>query len=111
PIGGSYGGKGGSCGGNGRRGGSMAGRGGRSSRESKNAYGEVGGVKKTSSTGSKFMVRGDECLEGCVGTGGGEVNRGSEDFGVSKSLLGEILDVVIGESGGETFGDDEGTVW
>ncbi|GJX11739.1 hypothetical protein Tco_0201598 [Tanacetum coccineum] len=72
-------------------------------------YGEVGGVKKMSSTGSKFMVRGDECLEGCVGTGGGEVNRGREDFGVSKSLLGEIPGVVIGESGGETFGDDEGT--
>ncbi|GJZ28254.1 hypothetical protein Tco_0572901 [Tanacetum coccineum] len=41
----------------------------------------------------------------------GEVNRGSDDFGVSKSLLGEIPGVVIGESGGETFGDDEGAVW
>ncbi|GKA51301.1 hypothetical protein Tco_0744497 [Tanacetum coccineum] len=41
--------------------------------ESKNACGEVGGVEKMSSTGSKFMVKGDECLEGCVGAGGGDV--------------------------------------
>ncbi|GJZ20583.1 hypothetical protein Tco_0557173 [Tanacetum coccineum] len=111
PIGGSCGGKDGSYGGNGGRGGSMAGRGGRSSRESKNAYGEVRGVEKMSSTGSKFMVRGEECLESCVGAGRVEVNRGGDDFGVSKSLLGEILGVVIGESGGETFRDDGGAVW
>nr|GEZ47439.1 hypothetical protein [Tanacetum cinerariifolium] len=85
--------------------------GGRSSRKSKNACGEVGGVKKTSSTGSKFMVIGDECLEGCVGAREGEVNRGGEDFGVNKSFLGEILGVVISESGEETFGDDGGAVW
>ncbi|GJT15264.1 hypothetical protein Tco_0873970 [Tanacetum coccineum] len=77
--------------------------GGRSSRESKNTYREVGVVKKMSSTRSKFMVKGEECLEGCVGAGGGEVNGGGDDFGVSKSLLSEILGVVIGESGGETF--------
>ncbi|GJW84746.1 hypothetical protein Tco_0157891, partial [Tanacetum coccineum] len=41
------------------------------------------------------MVRGDECLEGCVGAGRGEVNGGREDFEVSKSLLGEIPGVVI----------------
>ncbi|GKD71049.1 hypothetical protein Tco_1325139 [Tanacetum coccineum] len=41
----------------------------------------------------------------------GEVNGGGDDFGVSKSLLGEISDVAIGESGGETFGDDGGAVW
>ncbi|GJS00958.1 putative RNA-directed DNA polymerase [Tanacetum coccineum] len=40
----------------------------------------------------------------------GEVNGGGDDFGVSKSLLGEISDVAIGESGGETFGDDGGAV-
>ncbi|GJW64210.1 hypothetical protein Tco_0116094 [Tanacetum coccineum] len=107
--------------------------GGRSSRESKNACGEVGGVEKMSSTGSKFMVRGrfgfgfsqkptqtesctplvrgEECLEGYVGAGGSEVNGGGDDFGVSKSLVGEIPRVVIGESGGEIFGDDEGVVW
>ncbi|GKE65437.1 hypothetical protein Tco_1519598, partial [Tanacetum coccineum] len=84
---------------------------GRSSKKSKSAYGEVGGVEKISSTGSKFMVRCEECLEGCVGASIGEVNRGGDDFGVSKSLLGEIPEVEIGDSGGETFGDDEGAVW
>ncbi|GJW26730.1 hypothetical protein Tco_0040541 [Tanacetum coccineum] len=126
---------GGSCGGKGGRRDSMAGRGGgwfakpsidsnegrggggfvvlggKSSRESKNACGEVGGVEKMSSTGCKFMVRGEECLKGCVGADGGEVNGGGEEFGVSKSFLGEILGVVIGESGGETFRDDGGAVW
>nr|GFB60399.1 hypothetical protein [Tanacetum cinerariifolium] len=85
--------------------------GGRSSRESKRVCEEVGGVEKISSTGSKLMVRGDDCLEGCVGASGGEVSRGGDDFGVSKSLLGEILEVVIGESSEETFGDDEGAIW
>ncbi|GKD93043.1 hypothetical protein Tco_1372880, partial [Tanacetum coccineum] len=56
------------------------------------------------------MVRGEECLEGCVGAGGGEVSGVGDDFGVSTSLLGEIPRVVIGESGGETFGDDGGAV-
>ncbi|GJZ63414.1 hypothetical protein Tco_0619835 [Tanacetum coccineum] len=79
--------------------------------EVENVCGEVGGVEKMSSTGSKFMVRGEECLEGCVGAGGGEVNRSRDDFRVSKSLLGEILGVVIGESGGNIFGDDGGAVW
>ncbi|GKE19764.1 hypothetical protein Tco_1431276, partial [Tanacetum coccineum] len=85
--------------------------GGRSSRESKSTCGEVGGVEKMSSTGSTLMVRGKECLEGCVGAGGGEVNGGEDDFGVSKSLIGDIPGVVIGESDGETFGDDGGAVW
>ncbi|GJW96983.1 hypothetical protein Tco_0178791 [Tanacetum coccineum] len=75
---------------------------GRSSRESKSTCREVGGVKKIISTGSKFLVRGEECLEGCVSASGGEVNRGGDYFGVSKSLLSEIPKVVIGESGGET---------
>ncbi|GJS19354.1 hypothetical protein Tco_0447986 [Tanacetum coccineum] len=107
----SYGGKGGSCGSNGGRGGSMAGRcGGRTSRESKNACGEVGGVKKISSMGSKFMIKGEECLEGCVCASGKEVKGGGDDFRVSKSLLGEIPGVVIGKSSGETFGDNRGAV-
>ncbi|GKB87617.1 zinc knuckle CX2CX4HX4C containing protein [Tanacetum coccineum] len=38
--------------------------GGRSLRESKRAWGEVGGVEKTSSTGSKFMAKSEECLDG-----------------------------------------------
>ncbi|GJW05917.1 hypothetical protein Tco_1568340 [Tanacetum coccineum] len=84
---------------------------GRYSRESKSACGEVGGVDKMSSTGSKLMVRGEQCLEACVGAGGGEVNGGGDDFRVSKSLLGDILGVVIGESDGETFRDDGGGVW
>nr|GEV05719.1 transposase, MuDR [Tanacetum cinerariifolium] len=83
---------------------------GRSSKESKNAYGEIGGVEKMSSTGSKFMFKGQECLEGCFGARGGEVNEGGNDFGVRKSLLGEIPKVVIGESGREVFGDDGGAV-
>ncbi|GJX09367.1 hypothetical protein Tco_0199226 [Tanacetum coccineum] len=83
----------------------------RSSRESKNVCGEVGGVEKISSTGSKFMVRGEECLEGCVGASEGKVNEGRDDFGVSKSLIGEIPRVVIGESGGEVFRDNGGAIW
>nr|GEW92721.1 hypothetical protein [Tanacetum cinerariifolium] len=61
-----------------------------------------------SSTRFKFMVRGKECLDGYVGASGGEVNEGGDDFGVSKSLLGEIPRVVIGESGGEKFRDECG---
>ncbi|GJZ32505.1 hypothetical protein Tco_0577941 [Tanacetum coccineum] len=47
---------------------------------------------------------------GGVGAGGGEVKGGGIDFGVSKSLLGEIHGVVISEGGGELFGDDGGAV-
>nr|GEV86780.1 retrotransposon Orf1 [Tanacetum cinerariifolium] len=82
----------------------------RSSRESKSVCGEVG-VLRMSSMGSKLMVRGDECLEGCVGASGGEVSGGGDDFRVSKSLLGEIPRVVISEGGGETFLDDGGAIW
>ncbi|GJZ73134.1 hypothetical protein Tco_0637280 [Tanacetum coccineum] len=80
--------------------------GGRSSRESRNVCGKVGGVKKMSSTGSKFMIRSDECLKCCVGASGGEVNEGGDDFRVSKSLVGNIPGVVTGESGGKIFKDD-----
>ncbi|GJZ91141.1 hypothetical protein Tco_0663068 [Tanacetum coccineum] len=85
--------------------------GGRSSRESKSACGEVGGVMKMSLKGSKLMVRNEECLEGCIGASGGEISRGGDDFKVGKSLLSEIPKVMIGEGGGETFGDDGGAVW
>nr|GEV20647.1 hypothetical protein [Tanacetum cinerariifolium] len=85
--------------------------GGRCSRESKNACGEVGRVEKMSSTGSKFMVRGEVCLEGCVGAGRGEVNEGRDNFWVSKSLIGKIPKVMIGKSGREIFRDDERAVW
>ncbi|GKD66659.1 hypothetical protein Tco_1308767, partial [Tanacetum coccineum] len=57
PNGRSYGGKG-------ERGGSMAGRGG----------GDVGGVEKISSTGSKLIANGEDCLDGYDGTGGGVLN-------------------------------------
>ncbi|GKB72043.1 hypothetical protein Tco_0933455 [Tanacetum coccineum] len=83
----------------GRDGGGFVVLGGRSSRESNNACREVGGVEKMSSTESKCMVRGEECLEGYVGAGGREVNGGGEDLGVSKSLLGEIPCVVIDQRG------------
>nr|GEV59716.1 putative ribonuclease H-like domain-containing protein [Tanacetum cinerariifolium] len=73
----------------GRGGGGFMVLGGRSSRESKNACGKVGWVEKMSSMGSKFTVRGEECLEGCVGGDEGEVNGGGDDFRVSKSLLAE----------------------
>ncbi|GJZ64264.1 hypothetical protein Tco_0620685 [Tanacetum coccineum] len=96
---------GGSCCGKGGRGGSVAGRGG-----VKEYVWRSRRVKKMSSMGSKCMVRGEECLEGCVGAGGGEINGGGDDFGVSKSWLGEILGVVIGENGGETFRVDGGIV-
>nr|GEU58777.1 ribonuclease H-like domain-containing protein [Tanacetum cinerariifolium] len=85
--------------------------GGKSLRELNNVCGEVGGVEKMSSTGSKFMVRGRECLEGCVGACGGEVSEGGDDFRVRKSLLCEIPGVATGESDGESFGVDGGTVW
>nr|GEZ24585.1 hypothetical protein [Tanacetum cinerariifolium] len=82
----------------------------RSSSESNSVCEEVGGVEKMSSTGSKLMVRGDECLEGYVHVSGGELSECRDDFGVSKSLLGEILRIMIGEGGGETFGHDGGAI-
>ncbi|GJV81224.1 hypothetical protein Tco_1517094 [Tanacetum coccineum] len=111
----------GNCGGNGRRGRSIFGRGGgslaicsmeskdglgggglvvvggRSSRVSKRAWEEVGGVENKSSMGSMLIAKGEECLDGRVGASGGEVKGCGVDFGVTKSLLVEIL----GESDGE----------
>ncbi|GKB06606.1 hypothetical protein Tco_0834839 [Tanacetum coccineum] len=57
--------------------------------------GEVGGVKNKSLMGSTLIAIGEECLDGWVGAGGGEVKGCGVDFGVTKSLLGE--------SGGEEF--------
>nr|GEU33265.1 hypothetical protein [Tanacetum cinerariifolium] len=48
----------------------------------------------------------EEYLDGWVGAGGGEIKGGDIDFGVTKSLLGEIL----GESGSEGFRVDEKAV-
>ncbi|GJT48233.1 hypothetical protein Tco_0974390 [Tanacetum coccineum] len=45
-----------------------------------------------------------------LGAGGGEVKGGGVDLGVVDSFLGEIPRDVMGESSGETFGVDGGTV-
>nr|GEU45984.1 hypothetical protein [Tanacetum cinerariifolium] len=39
--------------------------------------------------GRGLVVVGEECLDGWVGAGGGEVKGGGVDLGVTKSLLGE----------------------
>ncbi|GJV62814.1 hypothetical protein Tco_1473642 [Tanacetum coccineum] len=64
------------------------------------SLGEVGGVENKSSMGSMLMAKGEECLDGWVGAGRGEV-KGGVDFGVTKSLVGEIPIENTGESGGE----------
>ncbi|GKF97717.1 hypothetical protein Tco_0293538, partial [Tanacetum coccineum] len=71
----------------------------------------VGGVEKISSSRSKFMANGEDCLDGCDGAGGGEVKGGGVDLGVVNSLLGEILGDVMGEKGRDTIGVDGGAVW
>ncbi|GJT73074.1 hypothetical protein Tco_1032360, partial [Tanacetum coccineum] len=68
------------------------------------------GVEKKSSMRSKFMANGEECLDGWVGAGGGEVKGGGVDFGVSRTFLGEIPGENIGESSFEVFGVDGGSV-
>ncbi|GJV03561.1 hypothetical protein Tco_1337130 [Tanacetum coccineum] len=59
--------------------------------------GEDGGVENKGSVGSKFMDNGEECLDGWVGAGGGEVKGGGVDFGVSRILLGEIPREIMGK--------------
>ncbi|GJZ87181.1 hypothetical protein Tco_0658791 [Tanacetum coccineum] len=49
---------------------------------------------------SKFMASGEECLDGWVGAGGGEVKGGGVVFRVSRILLGEIPGDIMGESDG-----------
>ncbi|GJZ29553.1 hypothetical protein Tco_0574200 [Tanacetum coccineum] len=78
--------------------------GGKSSRESKNRCTEVGGVEKISSTESKFMANGEDCLDGCDGASGGEVKGGGVEFGVLKSSPGEIPSETMGERGGDMMG-------
>ncbi|GJX43079.1 hypothetical protein Tco_0917263 [Tanacetum coccineum] len=73
--------------------------------------GEVGGVGNKSSMGSMLMANGEEYLDGWVGAGGGEVKGGGVNFGVTKSLLGEIPGESTEESGGEEFGVEGGAVW
>nr|GEW12753.1 hypothetical protein [Tanacetum cinerariifolium] len=83
----------------GRGGGGFVVVGGRSSKELRNACGEVRGVENKSSKGSKLMASGEVCLDGCVRAEGGEVNGGGDVLGVSNNLLGEVLGEIIGESG------------
>ncbi|GJX68005.1 hypothetical protein Tco_0303732 [Tanacetum coccineum] len=103
---GGFGGNVGSCGGNGGRGGFIAGRGrgllAKRSMESKDGLSGEGFVI--------FGGRSSKCLDGWVGAGEGEVKGGGVDFGVSRTLLGEIPEEIMGESGGEAFGFDGGAV-
>nr|GEV15133.1 hypothetical protein [Tanacetum cinerariifolium] len=70
-----FGGNVGGCGGNGGKGGFIAERGGGllAKRSMELKYGL---------DGSKFMANGEECLDGWVGAGGGEVKGGGVDFRV-----------------------------
>ncbi|GJZ83846.1 hypothetical protein Tco_0649019 [Tanacetum coccineum] len=61
-------------------------------------------VWRKCSMSSKLIAKGDVCLEGCVGVGGGEVNGGGVDLGVVKSCVGENPDGAIGEVGGDSRG-------
>ncbi|GKA99773.1 retrovirus-related pol polyprotein from transposon TNT 1-94 [Tanacetum coccineum] len=87
---------GGSCVGRGGRGGSIVRRGGGSlakhSMESKDGLG-----------GGGFIDLGGRSSS-WVGASGGEVKGGGVDFGVSRTLIGEIPSDIMGESVGETFG-------
>ncbi|GJX31949.1 reverse transcriptase domain-containing protein [Tanacetum coccineum] len=56
--------------------------------------------------GSMLMANGEECLDGWVRAGGGEVKGGGVDFGVI--LLGEIPGESTGKIGGEEFGVEGG---
>ncbi|GKD13988.1 hypothetical protein Tco_1198395, partial [Tanacetum coccineum] len=69
---------------------------------------EVGGVENKSSVESKFMASGEECLDGWVGADRGEAKGGGVDFIVSRTLLGEIPDDIMGKSSGESFEVDGG---
>ncbi|GKD39981.1 hypothetical protein Tco_1260188, partial [Tanacetum coccineum] len=82
---GGFGGNVRSCGGNGGRGGSIAKRGGGSlakrSIESKDSLG-VGGFVVLRGRSSS-----EDCLDGWVGAGGGEVKGGGVDFGLTRTFL------------------------
>nr|GEW20455.1 hypothetical protein [Tanacetum cinerariifolium] len=73
--------------------------GGRSSSVSKIAWGEVEGVENKSSMRSMLIAKGEECLDGWVGVGGGEVKVGDVDLGVTKSFLGKTPE----DSGGRIW--------
>ncbi|GJW50016.1 hypothetical protein Tco_0091367 [Tanacetum coccineum] len=89
------------CGGNGGRGGSMSGVG-------EGKVDSIGGMRggllaicsmvSNDSRGGRGLV-----IEGGIGVGGGEVNGGGVDLGVSKIL--EVVGEMIGESGGIEVGE------
>ncbi|GKB36300.1 hypothetical protein Tco_0881242, partial [Tanacetum coccineum] len=60
----------------GLRGGGLVVVGRRSSSVSKRVWGEVGGVENKSLMGSMLIAKGEECLDGWVRAGGGEVKGG-----------------------------------
>ncbi|GJU70161.1 hypothetical protein Tco_1256420 [Tanacetum coccineum] len=68
----------------------------------------VRGVEKISSTGSKFMDKREECLDGCEVAGGREVKENGVNFGVIKSSSVEILGETMG--GGYMMGLGGGPV-
>ncbi|GKD47320.1 hypothetical protein Tco_1271965 [Tanacetum coccineum] len=87
--------------------GSIAGRGGDSlAKCSMESNDGLGGVENKSSMGLMLMANGEECLDGWVRAGGGEVTGGVVDFGVIRSLLGEIPGDIMGERGGEACGGE-----
>nr|GEU55901.1 reverse transcriptase domain-containing protein [Tanacetum cinerariifolium] len=100
----------GGCGCNGEREGSIAERGRGSLAKHSMKLKDEGGVENKSSVGSKFIASGEECLDGWIGSGRGEVKGGGLDFGVSRTFLGEILREIIKESGGKVFGVNGGSV-
>ncbi|GKD88655.1 hypothetical protein Tco_1364162 [Tanacetum coccineum] len=59
--------------------------------------------------GSMLMANGEECLDGWVRAGGGEVKGGGVDFGVI--LLGEIPGESTVKIGAEEFGVEGEAVW
>ncbi|GJZ42850.1 hypothetical protein Tco_0590105 [Tanacetum coccineum] len=90
------------CGGNGRRGISMSGVG-------EGKVDSMGGMRggllaicsmvSNDGRGGRGLV-----VEGGIGAGGGEVNSGGVNLGVSKRLLLEVAREMIGESGGIEVG-------
>ncbi|GKA07587.1 hypothetical protein Tco_0686811 [Tanacetum coccineum] len=70
--------------------------------------GEVEGVENKSSVGSKLIASSEECLDGWVRAGGGEVKGGNVIFRVSRIEFGMTPEDNMGESGGEAFRLDGG---
>ncbi|GJU29553.1 hypothetical protein Tco_1173142 [Tanacetum coccineum] len=63
---------------------------------------EDDGVENKSSMGSRLIATGEVSLDGCVGAGGGKVNGGGVDLGVSKQFS---LELIVGDSGGVIIGE------